>query len=111
MILATMLLTFGFANAQSQDKKTTCVYKPVGSDNYYKGSIYYNVDNSGYPFVISFNIIGVENGKGEFYERKEYPIFGDGDFDKINGVIYKYSMPINDPSGLAFFNLVCDKCQ
>ncbi len=107
LILATMLLTFGFANAQSQDKKTTCVYKPVGSDNYYKGTIYYNVDNSGDPFVISFNIIGIENGKGEFYERKEYPMFED---EKINGVIYKYSMPING-AGQAFFNLVCDKCR
>lgn len=102
-----MLLTFGFANAQSQDKKTTCIYNPAGSDNYYNGSISYNVDKSGEPFVISFNIIGVENGNGEFYERKEYPMFRD---EEINGVTYKYSMPING-AGQAFFNLVCDKCR
>lgn len=107
LILATMLLTFGFTNAQGQDKKTTCVYKPVGSDNYYKGTITYNVDKSGDPFVISFNIIGIENGRGDFYDRKEYPMFEE---EEINGVTYKYSMPING-GGTAFFNMVCDKCR
>ena len=71
--MATMLLTFGFANAQNQDKKTNCIYKPVGSDNYQKGTIYYNIDKSGDPYVISFNIFGIESGRGDFYERKEYP--------------------------------------
>ncbi len=102
-----MLLTFGFANAQSQDKKTTCIYNPAGSDNYYNGSISYNVDKSGEPFVISYNIIGIQDGRGEFDNGKEYPMFEE---EKFNGVTYKYSIPING-AGQAFFNLVCDKCR
>ena len=106
-VFFSLLLMFLVGDAYAQDKSANCIYKPVGFDNTYKGIIYYNVDKSGNPFVISFDIIGIENGKGEFYNRKDYPVYTD---EKIGGVTYKYSMPING-SGQAFFNLVCDKCR
>ena len=106
-VFFSLLLTFLVGDVFAQDMSANCVYQPVGSDNTYKGIIYYNIDKSGNPYLISFNIFGIENGKGEFYNRKDYPMYTD---EKIGGVTYKYSMPING-TGLAYFNLVCDKCR
>ena len=104
----TMILILGFTEElKAQDKKANCIYKPVGSDNLYKGIIYYNVDKSGEPYVTEYYIFGIENGKGEFYQRKEYPMYQE---EKIEGLTYKYSMPING-AGQAFFNMVCEKCR
>ncbi len=103
-----MIFILGFTEElKAQDKKANCVYKPVGSDNLYKGTIYYNVDKRGEPYLTEFYIYGIENGKGEFYQRKEYPM---SRMEEIEGITYKYSMPING-AGQAFFNMVCEKCR
>ena len=106
-VFFSFLLMIIVGHVYAQDKRANCVYRPADSDNTYKGIIYYNVDKSGDPFVISFNITGIENGRGDFYNREEYPMGSD---EKIGGVTYKYSMQING-AGQAFFNLVCDKCR
>ncbi len=106
-VFFSLLLVILAGHVCAQDKSANCIYRPVGSDYTYKGVIYYSVDKGGDPYVISFNIIGIENGRGEFYNRKDYPMYTD---EKIGGVTYKYSMPING-SGQAFFNLICDKCR
>ncbi len=106
--LLTLLLVLGFTQElKAQDKRTVCIYKPVGSNSQYKGVIYYNLDRSGEPFLTSYSIYGIENGSGEFYDRKEYPM---NENEKIGGVTYKYSMPING-AGQAYFNLACEKCR
>ncbi len=103
-----MIFILGFTQeSKAQDKKAICIYKPVGSSNLYKGIIYYNTDRSGEPFLISYNIPGIENGNGEFYNGKEYPMYGD---EKIGNVTYKYKMVING-AGQAYFNMVCEKCR
>ncbi len=99
-----MLLLFGFAKAQS---KANCIYKPVGSNNLYKGVVYFDVDKSGDPYLIGYNIFGIENGQGEFYQGKEYPTSAD---EKIKDVTYRYSTVING-AGIAYFNLECKKCR
>lgn len=106
--LFSIVIALSFVNHLNvQDKVAECVYKQVGSENIYKGKIYYNVDNDGDPYVISYNIPGIPDGKGEFYQRKESPGFTE---EKIGNITYKYFMPING-SGLAYFNLVCEKCR
>jgi len=108
IFLISMIFILGFTQeVKAQDKKAICTYKPVGSNNLYEGIIYYNIDKSGQPYLVSYNILGIENGSGEFYNRKEYPMSGD---EKIGEVTYKYRTTING-AGMAFFNLVCEKCK
>ena len=103
-----MFFILGFTQeSKAQDKTAICIYKPVGSDNLYKGMIYYNIDKKGEPYLISYSIPVLENSNGEFYNRKEIPMYED---KKIGEVTYKYSTVING-AGMAFFNLVCEKCR
>jgi hypothetical protein len=108
IFLISMIFILGFTQeVKAQDKKAICTYKPVGSNNLYEGIIYYNIDKSGEPYLVSYSIPDIENGNGEFYNRKEYPSYAS---EKIDGVTYKYSMPING-AGMAYFNMVCEKCR
>jgi hypothetical protein len=91
----------------AQDSKTNCVFLKVGADKPLSGVIHYNLDRNGDPYVTQYHIFGLENGSGEFYQRKQYPMTEN---ETIGGVTYRYSMPINGV-GKAFFNMVCEKCR
>ena len=108
IFIISIIFFLGFTQETiAQDKTAICIYKPVGSSVLKKGIIYYNIDKNGEPYLISYKILGIENGSGEFYNRKEYPMYAS---EEIDGETYKYSMPING-AGNAYFNMVCEKCR
>jgi hypothetical protein len=86
LILATMLFTFGFANAQ--EYSTRADYKQTGTDKWFKGTVYYTKDKGGDIVLSRYSISGVENGRGDF-NPNSYP-FKCGSCPKDKGVEYKY---------------------
>jgi hypothetical protein len=88
LILATMLLTFGFANAQEYSARAD--YQQTGTDKWYKGVIYYSKDKKGDIVLMSYSISGIEYGRGDF-NPNSYP-FKCGSCPKDRGVDYQYRM-------------------
>ena len=90
LILATMLLTFGFANAQ--EYSTRADYKETGTDKWYKGVVYYTKDKRGDIILTRYSISGIEFGRGDFGPNSYPMVCGGSTCPKNRGVEYQYNM-------------------